>query len=267
MSSRYPSVIRRITDSLGITRPLRSLYHKLFFSHVKREVECAGVRGIFWTPTPTIAEHVEDLGGEQEIITDFLLALRPDDVVWDVGAAFGLYSLLAAQRNPQHVVAFEPAQVVRELLERNIALNNGTAVTVVSSALGAVDSSTELYASNSPNIGTSSLVQRSDYPVKEVGAMITICRGDTLINSGALPHPTILKIDVEGAEGRVLEGLGAFLKSQTLRRLYCEVHPQLLDLHGDNTAGVEQHIRDAGLTIVARHPRGSEYHITCVREA
>src|SRR5690348_7695963 len=48
-----------------------------------------------------------EFGGEAEALGAFLFLLRPDDVVWDVGASIGLLSVHAATA-ARNVVAFEP---------------------------------------------------------------------------------------------------------------------------------------------------------------
>jgi hypothetical protein len=49
-------------------------------------------------------------------------------------------------------------------------------------------------------------------------------RGDELIAESELPSPTVVKIDVEGAELKVIEGMSNKLASEECRLVYCEIH-------------------------------------------
>ena len=51
--------------------------------------------------------------------------------------------------------------------------------------------------------------------------------GDSLIDRDDLPSPDVVKIDVEGAELQVIQGLSSALANA--RVVYCEVHPQHVD--------------------------------------
>src|SRR5689334_24897053 len=55
---------------------------------------------------------------EQEAVTAFLNLIVPGDVVWDIGANVGIYTLLAARETGRagHVVAWEPSPATFRLL-------------------------------------------------------------------------------------------------------------------------------------------------------
>jgi FkbM family methyltransferase len=263
----FRSSIRALLYSLGLYRPARWLYNRLRYSRATRPAEVAGVRCIFRTPTGTIAEQIQSLTGEEALLRHFVLELKAQDVVWDIGAGFGLYTVLAALKPHAEtsIIAFEPEPAVRRLLEENLALNGIQNAKLFSFALGDADAKTILYPSDTPNVGTSALLQRVDYRLKKQGIPIEMRRGDTLVTQGKVPAPTILKIDVEGAEARVLRGMQTLLIKPTLRALYCEVHPLLLANTGSSGAAVEHLITDAGFTISERYERGREYHLICLK--
>lgn len=133
----------------------------------------------------------------------FLGSLRDDDVVWDVGAHVGVFSVLAATRLPDgDVVAVEPhtenVDRLRENLERN-----GLEATVRRLALDDESRRTELGVS-SPD-GTGAFGVLDDSSDRRHVAVQTDC-GDSLVADG-LPAPTVLKVDVQGSELGVLRGL------------------------------------------------------------
>jgi FkbM family methyltransferase len=266
-----PSRFRRIGNDLarraGLYTPLRALYNALFLSRATRSISIGPLHAAFRTPTHTIIEHVESLGGERLIVGEFLEELRADDVFWDIGASFGLYTVIAAKKVTASgaVVAFEPERHMRGLLVQNLRLNGLSSVSVRGTALGDRDGVTELFPAANPNPGTSSLARREDYRLREHGITVELRRGDSIAGKAGSPAPTCLKIDVEGGEGRVLAGMGTLLDDRRLRLILCEVHPRLLPSFGDSAESFERALTAAGFAIAMKIPRGSEYHVVCTR--
>ncbi|HWZ58637.1 MAG TPA: FkbM family methyltransferase, partial [Gemmatimonadaceae bacterium] len=91
-----------------------------------------------WRWIPAAASHGCWLGtferAEQDV---FARTVRPGDVVYDLGANVGFYTLLAARlAGPTgRVVAFEPVPRNLGYLRRHIALNQCENVTVVAAAV------------------------------------------------------------------------------------------------------------------------------------
>ena len=134
----------------------------------------------------------------------FRQALRPGDCVLDIGANVGYYSLLAASLvGPRGAVhAFEPSATVLESLRRNVALNPQAAVTIHPLALSDRVQSAPFYIASERHTGLSSL--------RDLGAKtqrvadVSTAPLDELREK--LPPVRLVKLDVEGAEWRVLQG-------------------------------------------------------------
>jgi hypothetical protein len=76
---------------------------------------------------------------------------------------------------------------------------------------------------------------------------VTICRGDSIRNRlGRVPN--IVKIDVEGLEEDVLEGMERMLDEPALRGIFMEVHFHVLELRGERAAPIriEKKLRARG---------------------
>ena len=141
-------------------------------------------------------------------------ALRPGDVVLDVGANIGFLTVLAAHLvGPAgRVVAFEPVPANARLVRRNAALNRQSQVEVVQAAVGDRDGTGTLVLAR--YAGGAALAE-ADTPPDACGELaVELVTLDRWLAAGAarLPGPVrLLKVDVEGAEPAVLRGAAGLL--------------------------------------------------------
>jgi FkbM family methyltransferase len=139
----------------------------------------------------------------QEIIREYV---GTGDTVYDIGANIGYVSLsLAKSVGPSgQVIAFEPVPKNVDSFRESISLNHLTNVLVLEFA--ASEQSGEAVIRIAENLSTASLVWHQNDPS---AAQLTIrtVQIDQLVDSGDLPYPRFVKIDVEGAEGSVLKGM------------------------------------------------------------
>lgn len=169
------------------------------------------------------------LKGSQHLDPELLrivdLLVRTNDVVWDVGANVGLFSVAAAARaSPTgRVLAFEADIDAVTLLNRTVQLrSDGHAeITVlplaVGSAVGFVRFQIAARARAANAIQGYGSTQMGG--VREV-RMLPSMPLDYLLEH--FPAPQVLKIDVEGAELQVLHGARSVL-SNARPLIYCEV--------------------------------------------
>lgn len=162
-------------------------------------------------------DYSDDLVSESEIIERFISDISSDDVVYDVGANVGLYSCFAANRvpPPELIVAFEPHPGNADQLRKNARLNPGE-IRVE-----------ELALSNETGTAVLDHQPPTGHVIKSTGDGIEIQMktGRHFVREADVPAPTMLKIDVEGAETSVLEGFQSILETDSLWCVYCEVHP------------------------------------------
>lgn len=132
--------------------------------------------------------------------------VSPGDNVYDLGANIGYVSMmLASQVGPAgRVFAFEPIVETFDMLRKNIVLNKINNVTLLNVAAAASSSLTVMRTIE--NLSMSSLVWHQN-DARAVQVCIRTVAIDDLIESGELPPPKFVKIDVEGAEGLVLQGM------------------------------------------------------------
>jgi FkbM family methyltransferase len=163
--------------------------------------------------------------------------LKPGDVLYDIGANVGAYSLIAAHilDGEGTVYAFEPSFINYNQLCRNIILNKSqnciTPLQIPLCREGRMD----CFHYHSLHTGGSlhSFSRNIDYkadifePVASMGML-----GLSLNDFAAIPGvktPDLLKIDVDGLEHDILSGASSILGRKTLRSVLIEINEDLLE--------------------------------------
>ncbi len=192
---------------------------------------------------------------ERGILEELLSELRPDDVFYDLGANLGLYACLAADVLDTTVVAFEPHPKNADRLARNAELN-GSKVAVHRVALAASSGSAQMKLSpgfGPDNLGSAGHTLLTEYYEEESESVpVTKLRGDEFVAAESAPPPTALKIDVEGTEMDVLQGLDSTLSRPECRLVYCEVHEDRLDSQGYSVSDVSDFLASRGFSVERR---------------
>jgi len=136
----------------------------------------------------------------------FAAHLRPGDVVYDIGAHVGLYTLISSSRVQPggHVYAFEPLPRNLQYLRRHIELNHLSNCTVVDAA---VSDSTGLRRFD-PTVHDSAGHFSSDGAV----SVQSIGLDDFFSKGRGIRPPNAIKVNAEGAEMEVLLGGRGIIK-------------------------------------------------------
>ena len=149
----------------------------------------------------------------------FIKAIQPGDVVADVGAYRGTYSLIAAACVGERgrVFAFEPTPSNADAIAASVRLNKFEARVVIErAAVSAENGVANFYAWGDAT--TNSLAhQQSEADTLQVR---TISLDEYFANQ--VP-PRVIKIDIEGAELLALRGAQKILASDAF--IICELHP------------------------------------------
>lgn len=198
-----------------------------------------------------------EFGGEKKSLASFLFMLEPDDVVWDIGASIGLFTTHIALI-AKKVIAFEPDPATFNRLKENIVLNKlENKVKLHQLALGSEQGKIRLQTDgldgNAPSIAN---LGRHKHTVE-----VEVSTIDKLVKEGETA-PTVLKIDIEGAEILALRGAKDFLKSSAKPRLlFIEVHPTFLGNYNSDASEVENIIKESGYKTIGVNRRGEQFHI------
>lgn len=171
--------------------------------------------------------------------------ILPGHCVWDVGANVGYYTRLFAERvgNRGRVFAFEPSPV--NYMHLCDACGTIPQVKLLQIGLGRQDEK-RMLRQGLDGLGATSRISSAG------GTSVEIRSGESLLASGDAKRPNVIKIDVEGFELEVIEGLGDQLRDETLRAIGVEVHFGILSERG-LAAGpreIESLLRCSGFTTI-----------------
>ena len=174
-------------------------------------------------------------------LRELLLAeLRPDTLFVDVGAHVGLYTLLAAPRVAK-VVAFEADPYNRAALVANVRRAKLDNVRIVGKA--ASDCAGRSRSGRASGTYASSLTERRGF-----GAGRRIEIEATTVDAEVEPADDLVaKIDVEGAETAVLEGLRTTLAGSRRAVLLVELNRNAIADAGRTPEDLTAKIRELGL--------------------
>jgi FkbM family methyltransferase len=149
----------------------------------------------------------------------------------DVGANMGIYTFvfgsLVGERG--RVVAFEPNPFYASLVERSIALNGWQARAGVDRRALSERSGQDLsffLSTNPENSGTSSLVNHGVYVDEGVRIEVRTIALDDYVREHAIERLSVVKIDVERAEDRVVAGMNGLLGARRVDYLIVEMSSQ-----------------------------------------
>jgi FkbM family methyltransferase len=152
-------------------------------------------------------DYVKHVGKtfEADMIRLFDALTQNNHYVFDIGANIGCTALFFGEKSKQ-VYCFEPSPTTFKFLEKNVnnaGLKNATCVNV---GLGKSEVESELtFAPNNRSGGfVSNQIQASAGHVVE---KISIVKGDDFIRLNQIPQIDFIKIDVEGFEKDVIEGM------------------------------------------------------------
>jgi FkbM family methyltransferase len=152
----------------------------------------------------------------------------------DAGANWGYFSLIAAALSGPggNVLALEPDPRQFDALSRNVSLNGFDHVQAVRAAAAAAPGQLTLvgYDDDAANRGVSRVTSSADAAGSSRQFEAPAVTIDALTEAFAAVD--LVKIDVEGAEDLVLQGMQAGLASRRYRAIVLELHPGLLRARG-----------------------------------
>jgi len=222
-----------------------------------RVTKC-GLVMTFVTPTPEIWQALGKTFAAERLLESLLAQIKENDIVYDVGAHYGVYSLFAARRGAR-VFAFEPNPACHSFFMRNAVANRlESMITLAPVALSDTTGTMTLHQGE----GVGMLDPVAVATCKGSVVPVSLVRADGYSKQQGWPTPTVLKIDVEGYESAVLDGFGVLLND--VRVVLCEVHPRQL-LPNETPRGILRRITEAGLSVAASCRYENVHYVLAIR--
>jgi FkbM family methyltransferase len=207
---------------------------------------------------------VSAFGQERDVLKRFLSLLEPDDVVYDIGASIGLYAVTsAAIVTKGKICAFEPDPDICTHLQGNVSLNKFDNFQLMQCALSDMDGEATLYTDGAAGLAPS-LSQQTREGAPQGKITVPIRTVDNILSQNELPPPTVLKIDIEGAELLCLKGCSRLLAGEFAkppRILFIEMHPNFLPDFNSSPEEIKQYMIDCGYELVWHDLRAAEEHL------
>lgn len=217
-------------------------------------IRSSGIEAEVIISTSIERKRVENMNREQAIIDMVINRLEEGDIFYDVGANIGIFSLLACKKaRDGFVYCFEPHKWNAVRLRENLELNYSDNAAVAEIAL--FDETGELPLE----------IRRKD---TGEGKSHISWNGDDMVqcktaDSLDIKPPNIVKIDVEGAEVRVIKGMMEKLSHEDCRNVFIEAHPVKMETwYGDEVTDIFRLLSDCHFVISKIMKRGGEvfYH-------
>lgn len=169
-------------------------------------------------------DHGVDWAVYHDAVYNRFFTPQPGNVVVDAGAHIGVYTLKAAKEvgNRGRVIAIEPEDENYKLLIKNIRINKHQNVTPVKVALSNFEGKAKLFLKARSR--SHSLIGKTWVtPIVDVTetAVTTL---DKLLDRLDIKKVDILKINVEGAELKVLKGSIEFLSNKRISKIVATPH-------------------------------------------
>ena len=159
---------------------------------------------------------------ESEVLEAVLDYLPEGGVFWDVGANIGIHAVTAARLMPKaRVFCFEPNPLMTERILENAKMNN-VDLKILEIVLGNTteEKSLFLYPGNAGMSSIHNWTGNNNAKTIKVRSR----KADDL-SPGEVEAPNVVKIDVEGNEYEVLQGMAGILESRQIKAVIFEDSP------------------------------------------
>ncbi|MDJ0620593.1 MAG: FkbM family methyltransferase [Calothrix sp. MO_192.B10] len=195
----------------------------------------------------------------QKALADYL---KPGDVFYDIGANIGFFTVLGAHLvgKSGYVYGFEPVPENVQRIRHNLQLNNFSHTTVLENAVSVHTGGGRLLLAQHSG---GAMLASAGTPPDFTGAMnVNLACIDDLVAQKALKPPTLVKVDVEGAEIDAFKGMRQTIEKYKPTIIY-EVDDGNKESFAQKSKALENLISSMGyqvMPLAAGYP-GVNWHI------
>ena len=165
------------------------------------------------------------LYGTREPYTTNLMStiIKDDDIIIDIGANIGYYALLESKLAPDgSVYAIEPVCENFDYLKTNVDLNKCTNIKLFNCALSNKRGTDVIFVPEARNCASLSESSNKGAVRKEDVLLTTL---DSFVAEHVTRCPTLVRMDVEGYEDKIVKGALHVLKECKALKIVMELHP------------------------------------------
>ena len=174
--------------------------------------------------------------------------LGPGDTFIDVGANFGHYTTLGAALvgDKGKVFAFEPSPVASKVIEDAITESGIHNIVLTRAAVGSKNGSASLFLPTTRYLHSPSILKSDpDFVPIEI-PLIALDQFEPLKD---VPSIKLVKIDVEGYEPDVLDGMEQLIRARKVKNLFCEFNSWWLERNATTSKQLLERFFDFGYQI------------------
>jgi len=227
---------------------LVNLYQKIYMLASREEFkEVAiplGLKLLVSTKDAGVGFYLLNRGVFESMQTDlFVRNVKEGNVIFDIGANIGYYSVLASKLvgKTGKVYAFEPDPRNIDLLKKNLALNHCHNVTVIPKAISEKDGQSNFYVSKLSQGDNSLARDRNTREIKIKSTSLT-----QFAKENAIPKADVIKIDIEGAETLALKGGQDFFTKTKRGIIFAECNPKSMEKFGFQPSDLVSWLKHSG---------------------
>lgn len=192
-------------------------------------------------PDNTVLQSMPIFGWQ--VYNPHKFTIEPEDIVVDIGANIGVFTLFAACKTRNKIYAYEPFPENFEILNRNIQANSITNVVTEKAAVTDHIGSAKLLINESSD--GHRLINRSIERELQKYIQVPTVTLQSIMDDNHLEHIDFLKIDCEGSEWAILTSTPKeYLKR--IRKIAMEFHDNV-PLHKHDT--IQQLLADIGFVV------------------
>jgi FkbM family methyltransferase len=235
---------------MKIIKYLKIRYVKILFFKIKNKIIISYFKNKYQQPflkqtrindyniivflNDAIGRQIYGLKKYEKENSDFLMKLIKDDwIIFDIGANIGYYTLLFSQLAPQgKIFSFEPNKKIFNLLNLNITLNDFKNVVTSNLALSNFNGYNEFVITQ--DSGFSSFKDTGRISINNKIQVKTF-KLDDYTHEYRIKKIDFIKMDVEGAEGLVIEVAREILENIKPKLMFIEINKKNLQTF-NNTA-------------------------------
>jgi len=268
--ARFNPKLIKLAKIFYIHESLKKIYRNLTLpGNRKMEIKLFGYAANFYVNTTEElimleTSLIDSREGELRVLEKILQILNQGDTAYDIGASIGTHAIFMAKKVGQKgkVIAFEPEANSYKKLNANIKLNSLNNIITIKTALGNHFSEGVIRGCSKDSLGHFTLLEDSND--NKYSQNVELVAGDVYIRDKQLPFPDIVKIDVEGYEYYVIQGLKDTLMQEKCRLVFCEIHstmpPEVI-----TSEDILSLLKSYGFNRVETYLRGNQIHAFCYK--